>query len=177
MYFCPKCNNKLEISNKIPNTQEINTVDEFLELFNNVNNLDFNYKFKFKLTELDKNKNFNKLDDKNKKKILDHFNKINKISNVFFVCDKCNYNEPIQNGTILLKSSYNKINNINLPKDENIILDHTLPRTKDFICPNNCISNSKKKSLREAIFFRPDPKSYKLVYICTSCSQKFSPKN
>ena len=79
-----------------------------------------------------------------------------------------------ENGKILFTSNIN--NTIKIPNDKNLISDKTTPRTKDFICPNKqCITNSKKKVDKEAIFFRPDPKSYKLIYICISCSQKWSP--
>ena len=178
MYFCPKCNFILDISNKISNNilQDINTVEEFIDFFENDIELEHNYKTKFKLSDLEKNKNFLKLNDKNKKNILNNFKKINNMNNIYFFCNNCNYIEPIENGKILFTSSNNNINNINLPNDENIILDSTLPRTKDFICPNKkCISNSKKNNNKEAIFFRSDPKSYNLIYICTSCSQKWTP--
>ena len=176
MYFCPKCNFMLDICNKISNNiiSEINSVEEFIELFNNINDLDFNYKFKFKLNDLEKNKNFLKLDQKNKDNLIKNYKKIYNTNNVYFFCNNCNYIEPIENGKILFTSNVN--NTINIPNDENIISDKTTPRTKDFICPNKqCITNSKKKVDKEAIFFRPDPKSYKLIYICTSCNQKWSP--
>lgn len=178
MYFCPKCNFILDICNKISNNmiKEINTVEEFIELIDNNDEIDYNYKTKFKLNDLEKNKIFLKLNDKNKKYILNNFNKINNTNNIYFFCNNCNYIEPMENGTILFTSSNNNYNNIHLPHDENIILDSTLPRTKDFICPNTkCTSNSKKNTNKEAIFFRPDQKSYKLVYICTTCSQKWNP--
>ena len=178
MYFCPKCNFILDISNKISSNilQEINTVEELIELVDNDSDLDYNYKIKFKLNDLEKNKSFLKLNEKNKVNVLNNFNKIDNKNSFYFFCNNCNYIEPIKNGKILFSSSNNNSNNIHLPNDENIILDSTLPRTKDFICPNTkCITNSKKKNTKEAIFFRPDPKSYKLMYICITCSQKWTP--
>ena len=42
--------------------------------------------------------------------------------------------------------------------------DFTLPRTKDFICPNkNCISH-KNNLDKEAVFYRPYKNSYKIKY-------------
>lgn len=179
MYFCPKCNFMLDINNKISNNiiQEINSVEEFIELFNNINDLDFNYKFKFKLADLQKNKKFLKLNSENKNNLINNFNKIYNTNNIYFFCNNCNYIEPIENGKVLFTSSnLNNNNKFDLPNDINIISDKTTPRTKDFICPNKkCITNSKKNANKEAIFFRPNPKSYKLVYICVSCSQKWSP--
>ena len=177
MKFCPKCNFMLDISNKVANNilKDINSADEFIDLLNNINEIDYNYKIKFKLNDLQKNKNFNKLNNDNKNRILNNFNKINKSNNVLFFCNNCNYVEPVENGKILFSSSYINKKNINIPNDMNLILDNTLPRTKDFICPNKkCITNLKKTN-KEAVFFRPDPKSYKLIYICVSCSQKWNP--
>jgi hypothetical protein len=52
------------------------------------------------------------------------------------------------------------------------ILDPTLPRTKDFICPNtSCESNSESKLDtvdREAVIFREN-KSFITRYVCTTC--------
>lgn len=179
MKFCPKCNFMLDITNNVSSNllKEIKSADEFIDLSKNMNEIDFNFKIKFKLIDLQKNKNFISLNNTDKNRILDNFNKLNKSNNVMFFCNNCNYIEPMENGKILFSSSYNNKNiNINLPNEKNIILDHTLPRTKDFICPNKkCVSNSKKKINREAIFFRPNPKFYKLIYICTSCSQKWTP--
>ena len=176
MYFCPKCNFILDICNKVSSNilQEINAVEEFIEIVDNDNDLDYNYKIKFKLNDLEKNKSFLKLNDIKKKNVLNNFNKINNTNSIYFFCNNCNYIEPMENGKILFTSSNININNIHLPNDDNIILDSTLPRTKDFICPNKKCT-SKKNNNKEAIFFRPDPKSYKLIYICTTCSQKWTP--
>ena len=46
---------------------------------------------------------------------------------------------------------------------------------KYIVSLNNRNIKYKKNVNKEAIFFRPNPKSYKLVYICVSCSQKWSP--
>lgn len=178
MYFCPKCNFMLDICNNISNNllQDINTVEDFLDLFDEVNNIDYNYKIKFKLNDLEKNNKFLKLDNKIKKNILSNFEKITQTKNIYFFCNNCNYIEPVKNGEILFTSSSNNYNYNNDHDSQSIILDPTLPRTKDFICPNTkCLSNSKK-SQREAIFYRADPKSYKLTYICTTCLQKWYPK-
>ena len=43
--------------------------------------------------------------------------------------------------------------------------DNTLPRTKDFICPNKkCDSKNVNDKSREAIFYRPDSNKYNLKY-------------
>ena len=177
MKFCPKCNFMLDICNNVSSNLliEIKSSEEFIDLLNNINELNFNYKIKFKLSDLQKNKNFNKLNDSDKNRILSNFNKLSKSNNILFFCNNCNYIEPMENGKILFTSSY--INNkINLANEKKIIIDPTLPRTKDFICPNKkCSSNLKKKNNKEAIFYRPDPKSYKLIYVCVSCFQKWTP--
>jgi hypothetical protein len=53
------------------------------------------------------------------------------------------------------------------------IMDPTLPRTKDFICPNkecetNNLTNTNNLINREAIIFR-ESKSFITRYVCTTC--------
>ena len=57
------------------------------------------------------------------------------------------------------------------------ILDMTLPRTKDFICPNQKCETNKNYSdkNREAVFYRPSSDSYNLKYICCFCKTSWSP--
>ena len=109
----------LDICNNVSNNllQEIKSSDEFIDLLNNMNEINFNYKIKFKLSDLQKNKNFIKLNDTDKNRLLNNFNKLNKSNNILFFCNNCNYIEPMENGKILFTSS--KINNnINLPNEK-----------------------------------------------------------
>ena len=72
--------------------------------------------------------------------------------------------QSLEGGTIIFKTS----TTTNLEEDDNVlvsrILDKTLPRTKDFICPNQkCETNKKLNSKdREAVFYRPNSNSYGL---------------
>ena len=61
----------LDICNNVSNNllQEIKSSDEFIDLLSNINEINFNYKIKFKLSDLQKNKNFIKLNDSDKKKL------------------------------------------------------------------------------------------------------------
>ena len=51
------------------------------------------------------------------------------------------------------------------------IMDPTLPRTKDFICPNKECETNKNTNLatREAIIFREN-RSFITRYVCTTCT-------
>ena len=50
--------------------------------------------------------------------------------------------------------------------------DPTLPRTKDFICPNSsCVNNTDSIEIlknKEAVFYR-NQTEYNLKYICCQC--------
>ena len=97
--------------------------------------------------------------------------------NAYFFCDNCNYNTKLEPGTIIFKTSTLS----NLEEDKEIIisrvLDRTLPRTKDFTCPNQKCKTNKdyNDKNREAVFYRPYSNSYKLKYICCICKTSWSP--
>ena len=57
------------------------------------------------------------------------------------------------------------------------INDSTLPRTKDFMCPNKtCKFNKKENDInKEAVFYRPFMNEYNLKYICCGCETSWDP--
>ena len=70
--------------------------------------------------------------------------------------------------------------NTNFTEKESIetkLNDHTLPRTKDYICPNKKCSASKNDSAKEAIFYRPYKNSYNLKYVCGLCKSSWLTSN
>ena len=100
--------------------------------------------------------------------------------NLNFLYDKEIVGQIISNKKELLdyKSEINKGVFISTPvfdgakeKDiiENKLEDLTLPRTKDYICPNNKCDSHKNFVEKEAIFYRPFKNSYNLKYVCGQC--------
>ena len=181
MYFCPKCNFLLDITKTLQNknSKQISSIDIFIEKslnndLNNISNLEFSE------DELLKSSIFKKLDDKEQKIVKNKYEiygKNNNLVNAYFFCDNCNYNTKLESGAIIFKT--NTVNNL---KESNEILlsrvlDMTLPRTKDFICPNQKCETNKNYSdkNREAVFYRPSSDSYNLKYICCFCKTSWSP--
>ena len=176
MYFCPKCSFSLDIIKNVQNpfVTELNNVDDFLDLKES-NNIEGIVKVNFSKKELLSNSKFKKM-DKDSSKILsdlyDNF-KLDQSKNAFFFCNNCNYHTILNPGTVIFKTTLNE----DLIDDNSLVdsrvLDSTLPRTKDFICPNsNCKVIGKEK---EAIFFRPFSNSYNLKYVCCNCKTSWDP--
>lgn len=181
MYFCPKCNFLLDITKTLQNknSKQISSVDIFIEKslnndLNNISNLEFGE------DELLKSSIFKKLDDKEQKIVKNKYEiygKNNNLVNAYFFCDNCNFNTKLESGAIIFKT--NTVNNLEESNEILLsrVLDMTLPRTKDFICPNKkCETNIKfSDKKREAVFYRPNSNSYNLKYICCFCKTSWSP--
>jgi acetone carboxylase gamma subunit len=180
MYFCPKCNFLLDITKKVPgqNINEISSVDEFIQKSLN-NDLDNIVKIKFSSNDLSKSNTYKKLSIEEQELVNNKYDIYTKdnIVNAYFYCDNCNYNTKLEAGTIIFKTSTTE----NAEEDNSVllsrVLDKTLPRTKDFICPNTkCDTNKKLNSKdREAVFYRPNSNSYNLKYVCCTCKTSWNP--
>lgn len=180
MFFCPKCNFSLDISKVIP--QEISgdiqlkNPKDFIDMFED-DELDSNIKIVFTKKDLLANKDYKKLSEKEKEEIIKKFNNINNTGyNIaYFVCNNCQFITKLNQGTniykVSFKSSFKQDDNNNLK-----IYDNTLPRTKDYICPNNKCESHKKHQQKEAVFFRPYKDSYILQYSCTLCKSSWDIK-
>jgi len=180
MYFCPKCNFTLDISKTIinPNINEIISTDDFINLVLESGFVGIT-KLKFSKPELLKNKNFKKLSSDQQQNILNKYSEFStdKTNDAFFICNNCNYHTKITSGTKIFETSFkeNKITDDSLLNLR--IMDNTLPRTKDFICPNeNCNSHKKEnEKTREAVFYRPYNNRYDVKYICSECVTLWNP--
>ena len=165
MFFCPKCNFTLNIHKNV-NIDKINIVD-IQELIDLVLSGNLNFSSNITKENIINSSIYKKLSKEEKVKIntfIDSSN--NKVNIAHFVCNHCGYSFKLDDGTIIFKTS-----NVKHQKDDESIHnfrvnDCTLPRTKDFICPN---SNCKPKN-KEAIFYRPYTNSYTLNYICCECN-------
>lgn len=172
MYFCDKCSSILDITKIInnPYINKINSPKEFIENIINddiygVNEIEFNEK------SLLNNSNFNNLNIDNKNDIINIFHYLKSSNISYFICYNCNNHKPLFPNTIIFKSS---INNNNLKNNNKIKLkDKTLPRTKDYICPNTSCNSHNNNLQKEAIFYRPIINQYLLHYICCVCNTEW----
>ncbi len=155
----------------------IETMDQYLNYIKNISD-EINHEVELKIDyETLKGKLMGKY-KKNVKKvdeILENYevikNKNNNDTNIYFICQNCNSSFEIEPGTIILSTNLDVSNQKIEHHDLKFkILDPTLARTKDFICPNKeCKSNEKGNYLdREAVIFREN-KSFITRYVCTSC--------
>ena len=185
MFFCPNCNFLLDLTkssnnSKVKQTTIKKVLDFIKSVLNNSDTSNFNLLFNEK--DLVKGKDYKKLDSEKKKQVLDEYKKIikekySKKSNIQLNCNKCGHKQPLKSGTVLFKGSSE--NNFN--EDLSIVSlranDKTLPRTKDYVCPNkNCETHKKSKLVeKEAIFYRPIRNSYAIKYMCLSCKTIWNP--
>ena len=181
MYFCQNCDSILDITKKInnPYVKEYSNVVNFLDDIDN-NDTSGILKFNFKFNDILSNTEFKKKEKKNQEIILKQFKeKSNKLNVSFFVCKNCNFHDVLPSECVIFKSNLNEDIKEDLFLQNDRYLDNTIPRTKDFICPNkSCDSNKKSNELKkEAIFYRPIQDQYYLSYQCLTCNTVWNPRN
>jgi len=187
IFFCENCNTILDIRKTIK--EEIIVKDEkkekiiidykvLLDKVLNNEKLSFDELKMIDLKELVENKYYKNLSGKGeiKKTIIEMIEEMGNTDeniNSYFFCNNCNYSKKIDNETKIF--SKNQINTIeeNEYVDpsyyRNKVFSNTIPITRNFICPNEkCESNTGKKPT-EAIFFRKNKYSYKLIHVCKIC--------
>ena len=181
MFFCPKCNFLLDIAKASNNSKGkiVKKAIDFINIMRNNNSTNDIDSVFFNEKDLMKNSDYKKLDPAKQKIILKEFRSVKnkKKSSINLVCNKCKYNTKLNGGSVIYKGS----NKNDVHEDMSIInlrlKDSTLPRTKDYICPNKECESHKKSNLvkKEAIFYRPIRDAYNLKYICTLCKTVWSP--
>ena len=173
MFFCPKCNFSLDISKNIPSEIsgdiQLKTPKDLIDISSD-NDIDGNIKLLFSKKELITSKEYKKLSVEEKEIVDKKFQEnINISFNLaYFICNNCQFVTKLEEGTKVYEVS---INSQYLENDiiENKFFDLTLPRTKDYICPNKKCESHKKLLEKEAIFYRPFKNSYNLKYVCGLC--------
>jgi len=185
MKFCKHCNYVLNISKTPLQTDDkvvytIETMDQYLNYLKNVST-EVNHEVELKIDmETLKSKLMGKFKKNTKKvdELLVNYNVIKnknvQDTNIYFICQNCHSSFEIEPGTIILSTNLDSNNQRIQQHDLKFkIMDPTLPRTKDFICPNKeCETNNLTKAEnllnREAIIFR-ESQSFITRYVCTTC--------
>ena len=183
MNTCQVCNYALSIGKLT--TQEnivvVNDASEFIKMFNTKNkkkqdisiNETMDLAFDLNTLEIAIKKNAN-IKPEFISLLIEKYNVIKKNMrpNTFCLkCAQCNETFILPPGklfSVKLKKTTN-INNIENVSE--IVTDPTLPRTKDFICPNKSCKVSD--ILKEAVLYRPNPLEYTTQYICNNCLTVF----
>jgi hypothetical protein len=105
-----------------------------------------------------------------KKKVYKNLNKnLTRDSNAYFVCINCTNFEQIKPGTIIFSQSNSSINNnIDLTMCRDNIYDMTLPRDRNYTCPNNECPSHKDPTVKEEVTKRYKNNN-KLIHTCCAC--------
>jgi DNA-directed RNA polymerase subunit M/transcription elongation factor TFIIS len=163
--FCPNCNNLLHLTKDSQVGGDTANYSDVIESV--LNKEETNYTVN--MDNLKQSTEFQELNKKEKKIILDHFakNSIHKSKqNPIHVCNNCSFKRAIEPGHIF----YRKISNLEQYESSAmnyklIANDPTLPITRNYSCKNvSCLSHSDP-SKREAVFITTN----KVTYICRSC--------
>jgi hypothetical protein len=204
MFYCKYCSDTLEI---IKNTnlanesaiKQIESVDELVEIFfsdmeskkNKFINSDTQYSIMWPESEID-NLDLKQIIKKNevtgmgseelKTSLSNMYRQIVKfqksISNFYLSCTNCSTTYFLEPGTVIDSINFEKSAASNDDDSKIRLNDPTLPRTKDFICPNSkCVTNVKSDDInvlvnKEAVFYRSG-KEYNIKYICCECNTQW----
>jgi hypothetical protein len=204
MFYCKYCSDTLEI---IKNTnlanesaiKQIESVDELVEIFfsdmeskkNKFINSDTQYSIMWPESEID-NLDLKQIIKKNevigmgpeelKTSLSNMYRQIVKfqksVSNFYLSCTNCSTTYFLEPGTVIDSINFEKSAASNDDDSKIRSNDPTLPRTKDFICPNSkCITNAKSDDInvlvnKEAVFYRSG-KEYNIKYICCQCNTQW----
>lgn len=188
MKYCPKCDNIMDISrtapkiiqeqnptslsatdksikNDVENTTKV--INMYLNGFNITNEI-------VNIEQLQKNPEFTKLKEKDRKELI----KILKSSEddssaAFMICKNCSYSEKMIKRTMVLNKMSNHFVSTESSTDDSkykYIKDiDILPHTRDYICKNKNCQTHKDYKLKNAKWFRPIQDSYQTFYVCCEC--------
>ena len=151
MFACPKCDNTFDIVHE-------SKINADLETPTSVSN-----------TEDDNDDNN---EDNQKKPIKNQNKQKDDLGNKFyFRCTNCSYIEQLRPNTLISKKTIDTSTDKIIDEDnyKNMIHDRTLPRTRKYVCPNDKCVSQKDYSKREAVWFKPDHNTYKIIYVCSAC--------
>jgi hypothetical protein len=192
IYFCDNCDNIMDVRKNIlkpaeiiasENTETEQKIDiDYKTLLDKVSNNEKLTHAELKsidLKDLFENKHYKSLVKKGEVKkiilnMIEEMGNTDENINAYFYCNNCCFSKKIENETkILTKHSSNTHNTHNEYTDpalyKNKVFASTMPITRNFVCPNDkCDSNTGKKPT-EAIFFRENKDSYKLIHVCKVC--------
>jgi hypothetical protein len=200
MYFCPNCDNVFNITKELPSqsggvksdspesemsdmTNDEKIVNKLLadEHFSEKDlssaqlvNLLQSVAFK-RLKHKQKEFVYNKIQDLlpvDQKKILEETPK-QVFEKVYFICNNCGDNKPIDKGTLIFSKVSTDIAQSYSPLDvDDMKYSDILPRTRKYICPNTKCESHTNPQKREAIFFRMN-NTFRIKHICKACDTSF----
>lgn len=196
--FCERCDNILDISRtpfaEVHNEDENNTsaalstsistedtakYESILKKVENGEKLTDDELKSIDIKDLAKNEYYKKMSKKGeiKKQIADMIEDMgNSDENVraYMVCHNCGFTKPVIPKFKILTKNPEGIaaehEYVNEAAIRNRIHMRTMPRTREFTCPNKSCPTHTQNVPNEAIFFRKSANTYDTIYVCTNCN-------
>ncbi len=188
--YCKLCNNLLNVSrvpaikaNENKNLQNVpKTEAEYIAMLKKLENDEMLSPTEINaidLKEMVKTEYYKQMQGKGKIRklmtdMLDNAQTSDEDTQAYFVCENCFFSKPLTNETHLFAKSSDGVVIYNDQSTDDImrnkVYQSTLPRTRNFICPNKtCKSNTHPNDFpTEACFFRKH-NTYAIIMICTIC--------
>jgi hypothetical protein len=188
MKYCPKCDNIMDISRTAPKLQlepnhttlsstdksiniDVEHTTKIINMY--LNDIDISTEL-VDIQQLQKNPEFTKLKDKDKKNLLKILKASEEdVSSAYMICNNCSYFEKMTKRTMVLnkmgQNSSSEQSNIDYSKYKYIKYIDVLPHTRDYVCKNKDCQTHKNYKLKDAKWFRPVQDSYQTYYICCVC--------
>jgi len=196
MYFCDKCNYLYNYTKDIKNKQfggkdANDTINKIFDKFAKREPIMEDDLVDVVGSELLKNDKFDKMNKKDQKTFMTTIKKIDKnffietaeeseqnmenTNIAYFFCKYCNYHKPMKPGTIIYSKDHN--NDISTESEDYAIMCHnySLPRTRNYVCPNKKCGTHKNIELREAVLTKN--KADRIIYICCTCTTNWIESN
>jgi DNA-directed RNA polymerase subunit M/transcription elongation factor TFIIS len=90
---------------------------------------------------------------------------------LYYACNNCGYQTPLPPGTQVYRQ--NVVAPVETVSDLDVFRsmadDPTLPRTRNYTCPNKKCATHKDPNLLEMVTVRPDKLSYRNIFVCVEC--------
>lgn len=94
-----------------------------------------------------------------------------------FICETCQYTQPIKENTELFEQKsyrgYLTSDPITLGNPKEKINSNVTMKTKNYTCPNKQCTTHKQPNLKEATIERFNHQSYQIYYICNICMTRW----
>ena len=187
MFFCDECRYLFNISKDVKSKQvggkiEVSLDNIFNKFFRNekIINEDLS-----RITKKDvmNDERFEKSSKKDQKKLISQIKNADKnffsggeddminqvgTNKAYFVCRFCKNYKQIKPRTLIYSKNLNTSNIMEVDDYTYAIHDHTLARTKNYICKNSKCETHKNSSIKEAVLTKNSIDQ--LVYVCVVCS-------
>lgn len=189
--FCEKCDNILDVSRTPFNATLLDTTtpvdvstdhainyEDILKKVENGEKISEDVLRTLDVKEMVKTEYYKKMAKKGdvKKVILDMIDDMGNSDqniNAYLVCRNCSFTKQINHEMKILVKNPEGVPATHEYVNENALRNRvyarTMPRTRNFNCPNKDCASHKQNVPTEAVFFRKDANTYETIYVCCNC--------